>query len=203
MLFRSTVATAQAALLRWRPPPGPVGSPGLAMTRIKVEPKDPPAQSRSPTPAEPPATSALRMQATALSARLKATRALLAIRTEAQLREALKLQEQALQAELHPCLGMLATAQAALLSRRPPPGAVASPCLDVTGVKVEEPQDPPSQSRSPAVSAAGCDRCPPGQVGLLATLLLCTPRATLSVVILARLDRCDREDWRTFSVAAT
>ena len=143
-----------------------------------------PGAAEPTTPAEPPATSALRMQAKALSARLKATRALLAIRTEAQPIEALKQQEQALQAELHPCLGMVATAQAALLSRRPPPGAVASPCLDVTGVKVEEPQDPPAQSRSPAVSAAGCDRCPPGQVGLLAaghaSLVHHVPRFLLS-----------------------
>ena len=142
-----------------------------------------PGAAEPTTPAEPPATSALRMQATALSARLMATRAL-AIRTEAQLRDALKQQEQALQAELHLCLGMVATAQAALLSRRPPPGAVASPCLDVTGVKVEEPQDPPAQTRSPAVSAAGCDRCPPGQVGLLAaghaSLVHHVPRFLLS-----------------------
>jgi hypothetical protein len=153
-------------------------------------------------PAEPPATSAPRKQATALSERLMATRALLAIPTEAPLRDALRLQEQVLQDELRLCLNTVATAQAALLLWRPPPGPVGSPRLAMTRIKVE-PKDPPALSPTQAVSAVRCDRCRPGQVGLLATLLLCTPRATLSVVILARLDRCDREDWRTFPVAAS
>ena len=66
-----------------------------------------------PGAAEP--TSARSAQAKALSDRLKATRALLDIGTEAQLRDTLKLQEQALQDELRPCLSMVATAQDALL----------------------------------------------------------------------------------------